>query len=146
MKKLFLIPVLAIVMGLAWTAISTPDANAKDHRRYDRHDRHDRYDRYDRDHDRRGHKWNRGHGKVHKWTPPGHRVRKHARHRGHDRYDRDYDRKRIRHRSYKRHDRHDYRRYRTNRYRHHDHDSTNFSLSVVLPILDAFASSGDYRY
>lgn len=149
MKKLFLIPVLALVMGLAWTAVSTPDASARDYDRYDRHDRHDRHDRWDRDRDHRGHEWDRSHGKVHKWSPPGHKVRARARHQGH-------------YKGYSKHNYHNKHRYnkrsryiydkyprhsRYNNYRHgYGRKSENFSLSIILPVLDAFAGSSSYRY
>lgn len=124
MKKLFLIPVLAAVLGVSWTVAGTPEANARD---YDRHDRHDRYhgdyNRHDRDdwddHDwddddydrygHRGHGWHRGHSNVHYHVRNGHRVRCSLNH--HERDHRRYDRRHIGYGHYNeryRHDRGDY--------------------------------------
>lgn len=151
MKKFFMIPVLALVMSMAFSAVSIPDANARDYR-YDRHDRHDRHDRWDRG---RNHRGNRGHGKVHKWSPPGHKVSAHARHRGHYK---GYSKHKYhkKHGHYNKHRYHKRSRYIYDKYprynRHRDyrhgygHKSESFSLNILLPVLDAFAGSSSYRY
>lgn len=137
MKKFFMIPVLALVMSMAFSAVSIPDANARDYR-YDRNDRHDRDRGY------------RGHGKVHKWSPPGHKISAHARHRGHYK---GYSKHKYhkKHGHYNKRSRYIYDKYpRYNRhrdYRHgYGHKSESFSLNILLPVLDTFAGSSSYRY
>jgi len=132
MKKLFLIPVLALVMGLSFSVFSTSEANAREHHRNDR------------DHNRNAQSWYGERGNRPFRVPPGHRYKKHVRHRDHDRYDRDYSRGHghrddniwydngydRRHRDYRRHD---YRRDHHRHYRHRDDDIDFLSLGVALP-------------